>query len=174
MLFEQYYAAGLGKFRISVTTDTRPPVADLPPDVEGALTIADTERTPEQKARLMQHFLSVAPELTAERAEIEKLRSQIPAFPTTLVMQERPAHYTRPTFVHNRGEFLQPKERVTPGCTEHSASAAEGREARPPHLRALAGRPSQSARGARHYEPAVGSLLRHGNSADDGRFRLPG
>ena len=40
----------------------------------------------------------------------------MPAYPTTLVMAERPPENPRPTFLHNRGEFLQPKERVEPGC----------------------------------------------------------
>jgi hypothetical protein len=115
MLFEQYYAAALGRFRLSVTTDTRPAEAGLPPEVETILTVAEAQRTPEQHDRLLQHFLSIAPELKTERDEIAKLRATKPAFPLTLVMQERPVNYTRPTFVQHRGEFLQPKERVTPG-----------------------------------------------------------
>ncbi|MGV3723780.1 MAG: DUF1553 domain-containing protein, partial [Actinomycetota bacterium] len=38
----------------------------------------------------------------------------IPAMPTTLVMAERPPNNPRPTFLHNRGEFLQPRDRVEP------------------------------------------------------------
>ena len=34
--------------------------------------------------------------------------------PTTLVFRERPPENPRPTFIHHRGEFLQPKERVEP------------------------------------------------------------
>src|SRR5262249_17834931 len=34
LLFERYYAAGLGRFRISVTTDARPAEARLPGDIE--------------------------------------------------------------------------------------------------------------------------------------------
>jgi hypothetical protein len=115
MLFERYYSAGLGRFRISATTDSRPAVArDMPADVENALLIPEEERTDEQKHRLLQQFLLTAPELAKERAEIDRLRKQLPAYPTTLVMQERPPENPRPTFVHNRGEFLQPKERVEP------------------------------------------------------------
>ncbi|MDW8206529.1 MAG: DUF1549 and DUF1553 domain-containing protein, partial [Chloroherpetonaceae bacterium] len=118
MLHEQYYAAGVGRFKILVTTDPRPAGADLPLDVEEILTTAAAQRTPAQQERLLQFFLSVAPELQAEREEIAKLRASKPALPTTLVLQERPAHYPRPTFVHHRGEFLQPKERVTPGVLQ--------------------------------------------------------
>jgi hypothetical protein len=115
MLFERYHAAGLGRFRISATTDPRPAVArDMPADVEDALLLPEEKRTQEQKQRLLQQFLMTAPELAKERAEIERLRKQLPAYPTTLVMTERPSENPRPTFLHNRGEFLQPTERVEP------------------------------------------------------------
>ena len=56
----------------------------------------------------------VAPELAKERAAIEQLRKEMPPDPTTLVMQERPPDNPRPTFIHNRGEYLQPTDRVQP------------------------------------------------------------
>jgi hypothetical protein len=115
MLFERYYSAGLGRFRISATTDSRGAIArDMPADVEDVLLIPEEKRTAEQKQRLLRQFLMTAPELAKERAEIDRLRKQLPAYPTTLVMTERPPENPRPTFVHNRGEFLQPKERVEP------------------------------------------------------------
>jgi hypothetical protein len=115
MLCERYYSAGLGRFRISATTDSRPTVArDIPCEVEDILLIPELKRTTEQKQRLFQQFLLTAPELAKEREEIERLRKQLPAYPTTLVMAERPPENPRPTFVHNRGEFLQPKELVEP------------------------------------------------------------
>src|SRR5262249_27508392 len=112
MLFERYYAAALGRFRISVTTDARPAEARLPADIEQLVLIPAERRTAEQRDRLLRHYLSVAPELAAERAEIQKLRDQLPAYPTTLVMVERPPNNPRPTFIHRRGEFLQPTDRV--------------------------------------------------------------
>jgi hypothetical protein len=53
------------------------------------------------------------PELAAQAAEIRKLQKP-PAYRTTLVMQERPPENPRPTYVHHRGEFLQPKDEVQP------------------------------------------------------------
>jgi hypothetical protein len=53
--------------------------------------------------------------LAKERQKYEKLRAEMPKFPTTLVMRERPSDHGRPTFRQHRGEFLQPKEEVTPG-----------------------------------------------------------
>jgi hypothetical protein len=116
MLCERYYAAGIGRFRVSVTTATLPAeTIFLPSEVEAALLTPRDARSPVQIARLKQHFVSIAPELAAERQAIEALRSQLPTLPTSLVMQERPTSNPRPTHRHHRGEFLQPKEVVAPG-----------------------------------------------------------
>jgi hypothetical protein len=115
MLFEQYYSAGLGRFRISVTNDSKPiEASELPSDVEDLMLVSAEKRTGEQRDRLLRHYLSIAPELAAEREAIRKLQSQVPAYPTTLVMAERPALETRPTHSHERGEFLKAGERVEP------------------------------------------------------------
>ena len=115
MVFERYYAAGLGRFRISATTDPRAVTAtEIPLELEPILLLTEGERTSKQVDRLREYYLSVAPELAKERSEIEKLEKELPRDPTTLVMQERPPQDPRPTFVHNRGEFLQPTERVEP------------------------------------------------------------
>ncbi|MES2461574.1 MAG: PSD1 and planctomycete cytochrome C domain-containing protein, partial [Armatimonadota bacterium] len=114
MLFERYYASSLGRFRLSVT-DSPHAGAALLPEVEAALITPESKRTATQNAALMRAFVATTPELAGERAEIDALRTRLPAYPTTLVFQERPADNVRPTFVHHRGEFLQPKEKVTPG-----------------------------------------------------------
>jgi len=114
MLFERYFAAGLGKFRISATTDTGAEAREMPDEIESLLFVPEEELTAEQRAALREQFLLGAPELAAARKEIDALRK--PAeFTTTLVMQERPPENPRPTFVHNRGEYLQPTEHVEPG-----------------------------------------------------------
>jgi hypothetical protein len=116
MVFEQYYAAGLGRFRISVTTDTRPADATgLPAEIEELLLVPTERRSAEQREKLLRHYLSIAPELAPEREAIRKLENQMPAYPTTLVMAERPASETRPTHLHERGEFLKATDLVEPG-----------------------------------------------------------
>lgn len=115
LLFERYYAAGLGRFRVWVTTDPSPAAArDLPTDLEAALLKPEADRTSDERARLLRRFLATAPELASAREPIKKLRDSLPAYATTLVMQERPVENPRATFIHHRGEFLQPTERVTP------------------------------------------------------------
>ncbi|MDB5305942.1 MAG: Planctomycete cytochrome [Gemmataceae bacterium] len=116
LLFERHYAASLGHFRISVTTDTRPVKArDVPAGVEDLLLVAPDKLSSGQRDVLLRHWAAVAPELKTARDRLADLRKQLPSAPTTLVMKERPADNRRPTFRHHRGEFLQPKERVEPG-----------------------------------------------------------
>ncbi len=112
MLFERYYAPGLGKFRVSVTNDPRAVEAPiLPADVIAELDqFAATN--PLTLKSVVKQFCATAPELSSARQEIETLRAQRPALPTSLVLQERPASNPRPTHRYHRGEFLQPKEGV--------------------------------------------------------------
>jgi Protein of unknown function (DUF1553)/Protein of unknown function (DUF1549)/Planctomycete cytochrome C len=111
MVFERHYSSGLGRFRVAVMTDPRMfPLRTLTTDAEALIL---TEKpTPEQEQCLRQVFVESSPDFAKDRAEIGNLRKQIPAYPTTLVMQERPRENPRPTSMHNRGEFLQPTERV--------------------------------------------------------------
>ena len=113
--FGRHYACSLGRFRISVTTDPRGAEArDLPAWVEPLLLLPDSQRSVAQRERLREQFLLTVPELASAREAIEKLRKPITP-PTTLVLRERPPENPRPTFIHKRGEFLQPTESVEPG-----------------------------------------------------------
>ena len=113
--FGRHYACSLGRFRISVTSRPEGAVArDLPAELEPLLTLPETALTAEQRDRLRRHFLLTTPELSEPQKRIAQLR-QRPAAKTTLVLRERPTDNPRPTFLHRRGEFLQPAERVEPG-----------------------------------------------------------
>ncbi|HEY1785759.1 MAG TPA: PSD1 and planctomycete cytochrome C domain-containing protein [Pirellulales bacterium] len=113
LLCERYYAAGLGRFRISVTRDPREVAArGWTSEIETLLLNPEAEYTAAERQQLMAYYLSVAPELAEARAEIKKLQDEMPQQPTTLVFVERPANYPRATFVHRRGEFLAPTDRV--------------------------------------------------------------
>jgi len=115
LLFEKYYPADLGRFRISVTTAAGLVEApEVPPEIE-ALLARSTPRTPEEQQTLLRYFATQAPELAEARRAIEKARRELPAFPTTLVMTERPPDNPRKTYLHQRGEFLRPAEQVAPG-----------------------------------------------------------
>lgn len=121
LLFERYYAAGLGRFRVSVTDDSRGVEASrLPPELEPLLLSRkgaasnDSLAATADDVRLLASFCELAPELAAERKAIAELRSQLPANPTSLAFEERPANNPRLTYRYHRGEFLQPKEQVEP------------------------------------------------------------
>ena len=115
-LVQQYiHQTTIGRFRVSVTTDPQPADAtDLPADVE-AILATSASRTPEQQARLKSHFLSVAPELAGQHQRIAELRKSMPRYRQTMVMRERPSQPARVTTLYHRGEFLQPRDPVTPG-----------------------------------------------------------
>jgi hypothetical protein len=114
MMFGRHYACSLGRFRISATTDTRGADArGLGEEVEELLLISDGELTAAQRAKLRESFLLNAPELAEHAKKVREARKP-PAYETTLVMRERPAQNPRPTFIHNRGEYIQPTDRVEP------------------------------------------------------------
>lgn len=119
LLFERHFAASLGRFRISAASVDRQVAAkDMPVEVESLLAMSPEELSPEQQEQVDHYYLSVAPELTDARKPIDVLRKRMPSFPTTLVMQERPMDNPRPTFLHHRGEYLSPKEAVSPRVPE--------------------------------------------------------
>ncbi len=114
MMFGRHFASSLGRFRISVTTDPGDGEAlDLPEEVERLLQVPEDQLTGEARERLRREFLLSVPELADQAKRIRQLLTP-PQYPTTLVMQERPPENPRPTYIHHRGEFLQPKEQVQP------------------------------------------------------------
>ncbi|MFO0969119.1 MAG: PSD1 and planctomycete cytochrome C domain-containing protein [Gemmataceae bacterium] len=116
MLFERHYACGLGRFRLSFTIDPRKGTANSHgAAITAILAKPGDKRTAAEKGTLRRRFLETTPELAAARKEIESLRASLPAYQMTMVMRERPDDNKRPTHIHHRGEFLQPKEKVEPG-----------------------------------------------------------
>lgn len=126
MLFERYYASDIGRFRISVTTDPkRAEARPLSEEIVALLAMSDGELSPEQREKLRTEFLITTPELASARGEVDRLRKPI-EWPTTLVMQERPAESPRKTFIHHRGEYLQPEGEVTPAVPPALGQLPEG------------------------------------------------
>ncbi|MCA8989946.1 MAG: DUF1553 domain-containing protein, partial [Planctomycetaceae bacterium] len=114
MLFERHFAASLGRFRILATTSTRDlRVPRSGCDLEHQLATF-TGKPEDARKQFEKQFLLQVPELNDLQEKRAKLFEQMPEFPTTLVMRERPADNPRPTYRHHRGEFLSPREEVTP------------------------------------------------------------
>lgn len=119
MIFERYYASGLGKFRVWVTHDENAVAVPHPNNIQDDLLALknhpdETDRV-KIMARLRAHYVTIAPELSQELAQIDELKRDMPEYPTTLVMEERLPGHQRITHVHKRGEFLQPTDVVEPG-----------------------------------------------------------
>ncbi|WP_254508538.1 PSD1 and planctomycete cytochrome C domain-containing protein [Anatilimnocola floriformis] len=109
LLFEKYYAAGLGRFRVWATDQELPKASDLPATIEAILKMSAASRTANDEQRLFKHFLSLQ-----AKPQVEALRKQLPGYTTTLVMNERAVDHPRSTHLHHRGEYLQPKDEVHP------------------------------------------------------------
>ena len=111
--FSRHYSAGLGRFRISVTSHAEPaPISSIPAKLQPLLIEPLDKLDQPARDKLRAHYASVAPELAAARKPMEALRKKLPAQPRTLIFQERPADYPRPTARHHRGEYLQAREVV--------------------------------------------------------------
>ncbi len=115
LLFERHFAASLGRFRLSVTSSPSARASELPVELEKLLAENPASLSESARSRLRRHFLRVSPELADARKEIDALRRKLPDWPTTLIMQERPPGNPRATHRRHRGEYLQPREEVTPG-----------------------------------------------------------
>ena len=119
MLFERHFAAALGRFRVSFTDGASPAAAmSLPEELDelfsggmyhqlGQILIGDFHN-------LQREFVRVAPQLKEHRKTIDRLEKQIPKSVRTLGLRERDRSNVRVTHRHHRGEYLQPKETVSP------------------------------------------------------------
>jgi hypothetical protein len=118
MIFGRHFASSLGKFRFTATDAAPSPTArDLPPEAETLLLLPDERLKDAQRSVLFEQFLMTAPQLAEWTQKIRDLSTQT-ADATTLVMQERPQAFTRPTHRHHRGEYLLVREMVSPGTPE--------------------------------------------------------
>ncbi|WP_149498720.1 PSD1 and planctomycete cytochrome C domain-containing protein [Roseiconus lacunae] len=130
LLFERHYVAGLGRFRVSVTSDEQPQASVLPVEVQQQARLASesSEQLSKWPTDVLQtlaiEFLRQAPVMKEQRQPIEKLRKSAPSGVRTLVMRERPIGHPRETRRHHRGEYLQAKEVVQPAVPEFLADAS--------------------------------------------------
>jgi hypothetical protein len=112
MMFGRHYACSLGKFRISITTQSGDILASTVSSELQSL-IHKNDRSEAETQKLKTEFLLRAPQLASLNKEINDLRRP-QSFLTSLVLQERPVENPRKTFIHNRGEWTQPTDPVDP------------------------------------------------------------
>lgn len=112
MVFGRHFASSLGRFRLSATAAGKTPQARNYSSRTLELLQQPT-LSPAEREELLEVFLLQSAELDSEAQRIRELRTR-PALPTTLVLGERPADHSRPTYRHHRGEYLQAAEQVSP------------------------------------------------------------
>ena len=116
LLFERHFAAGLGRFRFSVTTGSTPVTASSLPGALYDWHLADrSELTRSDFASMQRAFLQTSDLVADQRKPIERLRRSIPPQLRSLGFRERSREDYRTTHRHHRGEYLQPREAVEPG-----------------------------------------------------------
>ena len=117
LLFERHFAAGLGHFRISATSEKGVAVASkLNSQLETALRSArdGSDLAKDEQRQLARVYIRSSELLKKQRAAIEKLEKRIPSETRTLILRERDRADNRTTHRHHRGEYLQNKEVVQP------------------------------------------------------------
>jgi len=120
----KHHSINLGRMRLSVTTGENPKADPLPKRVRDILSIPMEERTEKQIETLFSYWRTTVPEWKEANAKIEKLWEQHPEPNTQLVLDER--EHPRATSVLERGDFLSPKKKVTPGVPEFLHPLPEG------------------------------------------------
>jgi hypothetical protein len=117
----------LGRFRLSATT--RPaPVRQFPTAVAAALAVPAPERTAGQRGVLVDYHRPTSTTMGPVSTEIASMKSalrEIRGVPLP-VMQEVVSSAHRVTRVMNKGNFLDPGERVEPGVLSAFHSLPEG------------------------------------------------
>jgi hypothetical protein len=104
----------LGRFRISVTTNAGPIVADsVPKRVRDIFAIPRDKRSPHQIAAVFSHWRTLQPEFAETNDRIEKLWAQWPEGETQLTLMARDE--PRETRLLKRGDFLKPGNPVQAG-----------------------------------------------------------
>jgi hypothetical protein len=104
----------LGRFRISVATNSTPPVADpLPKRVRDALAIPRDKRSPAQIAAIFSYWRTTVPDFKGHNDKIEALWMQWPNGSTALTLMARAN--PRETHLLKRGDWLKPADLVNAG-----------------------------------------------------------
>lgn len=114
-----YEKQTLGRFRLGVTSDNRVGVhAETPARVLAALAVTESERNPQQREVIVDHFVRrIAPELKEQRdrlAGLERQRDEIKPF-TVPISRELEGEKRRKTKIQLRGNFLVTSDEVSEG-----------------------------------------------------------
>ncbi len=109
----------LGRFRLSVTTDTNAVADRVPAAVRAILKVPPDRRTPAQVATVFSYWRTTVAEFREANEKIEALYRRWPeGTPTQTLAMRRdagPGDERRPTRMFRRGDWLKPGNEVTFG-----------------------------------------------------------
>lgn len=109
----------IGKFRLSVTTQTPPfRLDEMPDSVIAALKLPAAERTDAQKADVTNYYKSVDPEYAKLAAAASAHMKSAPPEPATKAQTVNDLPTPRPTNILVRGDFLRKGDPVQPGTLQ--------------------------------------------------------
>ncbi len=123
---ERHFACAIGCFRISVAANAAAGARGRSAEVEAALAVPPETRSLTDRERIFRSFLLTSKELEKPVARIRELERRLFEGQRTLVLRERPAAHPRPTFLHHRGEYTQPKAEVPPAVPAFLPQLPEG------------------------------------------------
>ena len=103
----------LGRIRLSATDDNSATADLVPAKVRAAMATPSAQRTDAQWQIIFSHYRTTVPAWKDENATIASLWQQMPEGAPQLVLAARDR--MRPTAILERGDFLKPKQSVTPG-----------------------------------------------------------
>ncbi|PWT92491.1 MAG: hypothetical protein C5B56_02175, partial [Proteobacteria bacterium] len=101
-----------GRFRLSVTTESDPPLDPLPSGIRRILTVPAAERTKAQQREALSYFISVDPQSAVTHEGIDEVLKDWPYGVTTLTLAARST--PRMTYLFKRGDWRKPDIAVTP------------------------------------------------------------
>lgn len=114
----------LGRFRISVATNTASVSADpLPKRVRDIFAIPRDRRTPSQTAALLTYWRTTVSEFKEANEKIQALWKEWPNGATTLTLKSRDE--SRETYILKRGDWLKPQNSVGTGTPAFLHSMAD-------------------------------------------------
>lgn len=103
----------LGRIRLSVSDDTKAVADPVPFRVREILATPASQRSPQQVQAVFSYWRTTVPEWAEANAQISDLYKSLPSGASQLVLASRDE--MRPTSILERGDFLKPKQQVTPG-----------------------------------------------------------
>jgi hypothetical protein len=104
----------LGRFRFSITGADANQADPVPAHVRAAMQTSPDQRSEKQQALVFSEFRKSVPEWKEANDKIEALWKEHPAGGSQLVLAKR--EKMRTTHMLERGDFLKPRDPVTPGA----------------------------------------------------------